>query len=212
MVHGQRRRLRVWPAHAGGATGLCGGGSKRDDVAISPNGRQIVGVGEDGRVRLWNAERGRPRRVGAAGGADCSADAFSADGSGSPRPAGDGITRVWTFAGEPPLIELAGQQGRLYDVGFGSIERSSCQCGRRRDRRLWTTGDVQAWTNPERHIRHRLQPRRRLLATSSTRRHGPVWDAAPDGWRRACPALRATPPASSHARPTTGDSPTDDPS
>ena len=80
------------------------------------------------------------------GGRELNAAAFSADGLRFAAGGRDGVTRVWTTAGGPPVAVLRGQRSRVLDVGFGRTSDQRRQRGEDGTVRMWdAAGRTQSW-------------------------------------------------------------------
>ena len=134
------------------------GKGAQTDVEFSPDGRRILGVGYDGRIRFWDAGTGARSGDASGGGRELTAAAFSADGRRFATGGQDGVIRVWSAAGGPPVAVLRGQRSRMYDVGFGAAGDRVVSAGDDGTARIWDAGRTQAWTGAGRDLQHRLQP------------------------------------------------------
>lgn len=77
--------MRAWPAGAGEWT--C--------FAVGPGGRWVASGGDDGQLRLWDAERGRELAHWRAHEAGLTALAFHPDGNLLVSGGRDGLLRLW---------------------------------------------------------------------------------------------------------------------
>jgi WD40 repeat protein len=106
-----------------------------------------MAVGDDGRIRFFDARTGAPERTVNGEGRDLNAGAYSADGRRFAAGGQDGVTRVWSVDGGPPVAVLRGQRSRVLDLGFGSTNRQVVSAAEAGTVRIWDAGSAQAWTN-----------------------------------------------------------------
>jgi len=151
----------------GSGTILHAGTQDAADVAFSPDGTRLLGVGEDGRVRLWDGRDGRELKQFDGQGRQLRAAAYSADGQRFATGGADGVTRVWSEAGGPPLAVLRGQRSRVLDVGFGPTSDRVVSAGDDGTVRIWDAGRTQAWTVPSVTFNLDFNRDGRLIASSS---------------------------------------------
>ncbi len=108
-------------------------------VACSPDARTIATAGDDGIVRLWNADTGSPLAELKGHASRVNALAFSPDGSLLASAGDDATVRLWdprTSTGVC-LGELKGHMGPVRAVAFASDGRSLATGSADRSIRLW---------------------------------------------------------------------------
>jgi WD40 repeat protein len=87
-------------------------------VSFSPNDRQLLSAGQDGKIIIWDALRAaRPIRVlrGHSGPVDTAT--FSPDGQRVLSGGAEGTVRVWSLRGAAPVV-LRGHSGAVESVAF----------------------------------------------------------------------------------------------
>ena len=149
------------------------------------------------RRRRLDQAVGRRQRRGASAASTArdgssTAVAFSADGRRFAAGGRDGVTRVWSVAGGPPVAVLRGQRSRVYDVGFGRTSDRVVSAGDDGTVRIWDAGRDAGLDRPEPDLRHRLQPRRQAHRDQQRGRHrAGLGRGHGTAGRRACPARTA---------------------
>jgi WD40 repeat protein/serine/threonine protein kinase len=114
-------------------------GGSTQAVACSPDARTIATAGDDGIVRLWNADTGSPLAELKGHASRVNALAFSPDGSLLASAGDDATVRLWdprTTTGVC-LGELKGHTGPVRAVAFASDGRSLATGSADRSIRLW---------------------------------------------------------------------------
>jgi WD40 repeat protein len=137
--------VRLWNTADGTGRVIHSGGRVQSDVAFSPDGETLIGVGHDGRLRLFNGRTGALERQMQGGDRELLAAAFSSDGRRFAVGGADGVTRVWSTAGGPPVAVLRGQRAQVFDVDFGPSGEDVASGGDDGTARMWDAGQAQSW-------------------------------------------------------------------
>jgi WD40 repeat protein len=163
------------------------GSEPENDVALSPDGALIVGVGVDRQVRLWNARTGaQVRRIGGSR-RELRSATFSSDGTRFAVGGGDGVTRVWSIAGGSPVTVLRGQGGLVYDVAFANTSRRLVSAGDDGNARVWDVGSQRVFVDPSATDSIDFDRSGRLILGASEDGSVRIWDAATGKLRKTLP-------------------------
>lgn len=132
-------------------------------ATFDPTGRLLAAAGNDGTIRLWDTQEGRPTLVlrGSSGSVDAAA--FSPDGRQLAAALGDGSILTWTLDRERVTPSILGAHaGPVLAISFSPDGRSLVSLGADGIARVWRSG--------------------RQRSAFSSRRGGPrVAAFAPDG-------------------------------
>ena len=90
-------------------------------LAYSPSGERLVTGGDDGTVRIWDANSGKELRHFANGSKGVTAIAATPDGKQIVTGGSDGVLRVWAMPREKPVTKTAARFGGDED-GFAGGE------------------------------------------------------------------------------------------
>ena len=123
-------------------------------VLFSPDGKQLVTAGWDGRMLYWDQHRGRPKDEVKAHQGAIMGMAFSRDGKLLATGGEDSVIKVWDPRTGVLRWQLRGHQGGLTDVAFSPDGKLLASCGKDRTVRLW---DVTSREQTAR-IAHRRPP------------------------------------------------------
>jgi WD40 repeat protein/tRNA A-37 threonylcarbamoyl transferase component Bud32 len=157
-------------------------------ITFSPDGRRIATGAEDGTVRVWDAQRGRPVRVIQAHADPVLDVAFSPDGrriasgGGSVLTVDHGELKVWDAETGKALFVLKGHTSQVYDVSFSQDGRRLASSGADGSVKIWdlTTG-LEALTLRGHEAKVRcvvFDSDGSRLASGSEDRTVRIWDAA----------------------------------
>src|SRR5262249_51206355 len=123
--------VRVWGAPAFGPAprNLDHRGAPVTGVAFRPDGRRLATTTADGRLRLWDVERGRVEHEQKAHDAGDTWVAFSPTYKHLATGGKDGLVRIWDGYGKEVLQKCAGHRGAVTGVAFEPAGRWLASAG-----------------------------------------------------------------------------------
>jgi hypothetical protein len=153
------------------------GGRHLTCLAVSADGRQVVGGRGDGAVYVWRADTGEAlRRV--AHHAWVTGVAFDPRGQRFASAGADGCARVWDVDSGQRLLEV-GHGGRVDAVAFSPDGRYLATVGGHRRARVWDTGtaeQVVEFAHPSAIRDVAFDPDGHSLATAARDGNARVWN------------------------------------
>ncbi|MHC5540720.1 WD40 repeat domain-containing protein, partial [Singulisphaera rosea] len=102
IVSGGQLEAKVWDAESDPASLTLPHPSWVNHLAFSPDGRQLVTAGQDGKARTWESATGRPLKVFPAHTDACSSVAFRPDGKEILSAGMDNTLRLWDVEDATP--------------------------------------------------------------------------------------------------------------
>ena len=139
---------RLWVGHKGGVLqmydvtpghrrGLAAHEGPVNQVSFSPDGKDLVTGGFDGRLIYWDRQTGRPRdHVDAHDGAIMGM-AYRGDGKLLATGGEDSVVKLWDGRSRAQVRQLRGHQGALTSVAFSPGGERLATSGTDRTVRLW---------------------------------------------------------------------------
>jgi eukaryotic-like serine/threonine-protein kinase len=163
----------VWPGHSDAAA------KEIFHVEISPRGDVMASSGQDGTVRLWNAETGQLLRTLQGHNGDVNYVAFSPDGSKLATGGDDGTVRLWSLSGSPNPITLGKHDDWVHCVLFTADGRWVISGGRDGRVKLWDPAHGQMLASVDTHSIEgmALSPDGRTLASGGPDGRIKLWAA-----------------------------------
>ncbi len=142
---------RLWVGHAAGFLqlwsvapehrhGLAAHSGPVSRILFSPDGKDLVTGGSDGRIIYWDQRTGRPRDYVDAHDGGIMAMAYRADGKLLVTGGEDSVIRLWDGRSRARKRQLRGHQGALSDIAFSPDGKLLATCGTDFTVRLWDLG------------------------------------------------------------------------
>ena len=163
---GQDGSVRVWDVSTGQVQVLHSGKPQMTDVRFSPNGGLILAVGSDGSMMLWNSRTHHSERHETVSPRELDDAAFSQDGRRYAVSGRDGVIRIYSVAGGPPLEVVRGQLSQVFDLGFGPGNRV-VSAGDDGTVRIWDIGSTQSWVETSEGDNVDFSPDGRFIASAT---------------------------------------------
>jgi WD40 repeat protein/serine/threonine protein kinase len=161
-------------------------GAETYHLRLSPDGKEIAAVGQDGLLRLYDAARLELRVAITTGQIEVNGVAYSRDGRLAATAGDDGSVRVFDLALREEKYKIAAHPGKAFGVVFYDNDRRLASCGTDSIIRLWDAETRQSLGQLEGHTRAveaiAVSPNGEWLASASSDRKAMIWDLA--GQRR----------------------------
>jgi WD40 repeat protein/serine/threonine protein kinase len=120
-------------------------------VAWHPGGTCLATGGDDGMVRIWNAQTGRQISEFATHAGEINQVAWSPDGKGLATASDNQAVKIWDPEWGTELANFEGYSGRVYSVAWSPDGQFLLSGGDDATIRLWSVASgtaVQKWTTP----------------------------------------------------------------
>ncbi|MBN9121062.1 MAG: WD40 repeat domain-containing protein, partial [Planctomycetes bacterium] len=123
---------RTLEGHTGAAAG----------VAVTPNGKTLVSVGNDGAVRLWDAHTGQPLKTLEGHAGWVGSVVVTPDGTHAVTAGGDNVIRVWDLKAQKEVRKLEGHTIAVRGLALAADGKTLISGGSDKTCRAWnlTTG------------------------------------------------------------------------
>jgi WD40 repeat protein/serine/threonine protein kinase len=150
--------LRILDARSGEELRTMEGDAKLSQVAYSPDGRQLLAVGADNAVRLWDTATTVPPMVLAGHDAAINAVMFSPDGSAVLTASNDGFAVLWSAVTCKAVHRLDHEGFEVHSGAFSpdgrkvvtAAQLENVNWGRTAEIRIWNVSDgsqERAWSD-----------------------------------------------------------------
>jgi hypothetical protein len=112
-------------------------------VAVTPDGKTLVSVGNDGAVRVWNAHTGELLKMLTGHSAWVGSVVISPDGSRAITAGGDNVIRVWDLKTYKEVMKLEGHTVAIRSLALTADGKTLISGGSDKTCRAWnlTTGE-----------------------------------------------------------------------
>jgi len=160
-------------------------------VKFGPHAKNVVSGGDDGTVRLWNAETGEALHLLDEHSGTVNSVAISHDGNWIASAGQDGTVKVWHAGTGNRVINFSRHDGAVYKVAFHPQQLRLASCGVDGRVKIWDLADIaskasatdaadELWVSPREKIRH-THPITFIDDVQVTR-DGKAIDEYPAGW------------------------------
>lgn len=118
-----------------------------DEVAFSPDGKDIVAACKSGSPRVWSLETSKLRLELHGHRSQVHTVAYSADGQNIYTAGAEGVIIVWNAANGLPMIRLLGHDGNISSIAVDPAGNYIASCSADHTIRLWSVADTHRFTS-----------------------------------------------------------------
>uniref|UniRef100_UPI001061F533 nSTAND1 domain-containing NTPase n=1 Tax=Candidatus Thiosymbion oneisti TaxID=589554 RepID=UPI001061F533 len=155
--------------------------STPNDIAWSPDGKQMATGQSDGSIRIWDAATGRPLHKLTGHDKSVTSVAFSPDGKRLASASTDNTVRLWDPVTGEPIRTLTGHEDMVWSVAFSPDGKRLASGSDDGTLRLWDAASgepIRILTGHENVVRSvDFSPDGKRLASGSSDRTLRLWDA-----------------------------------